>query len=361
MDYSKDSGEELPAFVAHILSQPLPQHEDSFYAPRDQAYYVHSGSQWEPVSADEPTAAPSSEAPPTKITLITWNIDMLIPAAEARMAAALAHLESLVAAAPADEPCVIFLQEMLASDMAQIAAAPWVRARFLASDVDRANWLSPLYGTATLVDRRLRVARIFRVRYVSRWERDALFVDVAVKAPRGAAAGGSSGGGGGDDDDGGAPVLLRLCNTHLESLVANPPVRPMQLKAAAPYMHDAAVHGALLAGDLNAIQPFDRTLHSENGLEDAYLALGGQEDSEDGYTWGYQCPQWMRDKFGRSRLDKVLFCGKVKPLSLEKIGVGVRMTEKVADDVMEELIKKGGGDWVTDHYGLLCRVQMEAP
>lgn len=344
MQHSKDSGEQLPPIVAHILAQPLPKHEESFYAPRDQAYYTFNGSQWEPAQA-APSPTPSSASLPEKLTLITWNIDMLIPAAEPRMAAALDYLEDLVAAAPAGEPVVIFLQEMLASDLEQIKAAPWVRARFAATDVDARNWLGPSYGTTTLVDRRLGIARLFRVRYVSRWERDGLFVDVLVSAPSEGARPPP-------------PVLLRLCNTHLESLVANPPVRPLQLKAAARYMHDEAVHGALLAGDLNAIQPFDRTLHSDNQLDDVYLALGGKEDSEDGYTWGYQCPEWMREKFGCSRLDKVLYCGNITPLSLERIGVGVRMKEKVAEEVMEELMRKGGGDWVTDHYGLLCRVRM---
>ena len=49
--------------------------------------------------------------------------------------------------------------------------------------------------------------------------------------------------------------------------------------------------GSVLAGDLNAIEPFDRTLHLDNGLKDAYLELGGKEDSEDGYTWGQQAPK----------------------------------------------------------------------
>ena len=39
------------------------------------------------------------------------------------------------------------------------------------------------------------------------------------------------------------------------------------------------------------IEPFDRKLHSDNGLKDAYLELGGKEDSDDGFTWGQQAPK----------------------------------------------------------------------
>src|SRR5205085_1541671 len=106
---------------------------------------------------------------------------------------------------------------------------------------------------------------------------------------------------------------LRLCNTHLESLPVRPTtVRSNQLVLCSAQLHAPNIHGGVVAGDFNAIQPFDRTLHVENDLIDAYLTLSGLEDSEDGYTWGYQSSEYSMRRFGPSRMDKVMFCGGVK-------------------------------------------------
>jgi tyrosyl-DNA phosphodiesterase 2 len=143
--------------------------------------------------------------------------------------------------------------------------------------------------------------------------------------------------------------VLRLCNTHLESLVADPPLRPKQLGTASRYLKETNVPCALLAGDLNAIQPFDRTLHSENDLKDAYLELGGEEDSDDGYTWGYQVSQVKRNMFGCSRMDKILLRGALRTDEFERIGMGVRVTEDMREDVEGQV----EGAYVTDHYGVM--------
>jgi hypothetical protein len=52
--------------------------------------------------------------------------------------------------------------------------------------------------------------------------------------------------------------------------------------------YDSSLHGSLLTGDLNAIKPFDTAFPSTYNLPNAYLALGGEEDMEKGFTWGYQ-------------------------------------------------------------------------
>jgi len=154
---------------------------------------------------------------------------------------------------------------MLVSDLRLIQSTPWVRDHFHLTDVDDTFWESGYYGTCTLIDRRLPIKDVLRVHYtLTKMERDALFVDILVEKDQ----------------------VLRFCNTHLESLVADPPLRPAQMTVAAQFMRKLTVHASFLAGDLNAIQPFDRTLHSDHGLKDAYLELGGKEDSEDGYTWG---------------------------------------------------------------------------
>lgn len=258
---------------------------------------------------------------------------MLVPFGHERMTAALQYLERLVTSTPPDTATVIFLQEMTASDLDLITSSQWIQDRFKITDKDGSSWLSPHYGTTTLVDDRLNVAKVFRVPFLSKFDRDGLFVDITLAST----------------SQPNVPQVLRLCNVHLESLVADPPVRPHQLIAAAAYLHDPDVACALLAGDLNAIEPFDRSLHSKNQLRDAYLALGGEEDSEEGYTWGYQVPEPMRRRFGCSRMDKILFSGEVEVKKFERIGMDVT----VAEDKQEMITKAGELVWVSDHYGVL--------
>jgi tyrosyl-DNA phosphodiesterase 2 len=257
---------------------------------------------------------------------------MLIGFAEPRMSAALHHLSTIISDTASNLPVVIFLQEMTTSDLKQITETPWIQSKFYITEPDSQTWRSSLYGTTTLVDRRLRVGNVFRVPWVSKFERDGLFVNLSLSS-------------GLNEFD----KVLRLCNTHLESLVADPPVRPLQLQAAAPYLHGEQVYAAILAGDLNAIQPFDRTLHSDNNFKDAYLELGGQEDSDEGYTWGYQVPQALRERFGCSRMDKILFSGKVEAKNIMRIGMGVKVEGEQGGEMRD-----GGEDgWVTDHYGVM--------
>lgn len=171
------------------------------------------------------------------------------------------------------------------------------------------------------------IAKIFRVHYDhTKMERDGLFIDLTVN-----------------------DKTVRICCTHLESLVAHPPLRPKQLAAAAQFMHEA--DASVLGGDLNAIQPFDKTLHTQNSLKDAYLDTGGEEDAETGMTWGQMAPTKERNKFGLSRMDKLMFCGAIEVEHFETLGMDV-----IVDDpsVAKQLIEEDGLDkpWVTDHLGV---------
>jgi tyrosyl-DNA phosphodiesterase 2 len=325
----------MQALTAALNSGPVQHLGNDHYKPRPQDYWsVNKDGTWQSASSSTPSRKAEAPVNPELIRLVSWNIDVLVGYAEERMRAALIYLEKVVTSIPPETPVVVFLQEMGQSDLEQIREAEWIKNHFDITELDHRNWLSPLYGTTALVDRRLAITDVFRVPWISKFDRDGLFVDIAVTNKESIHA---------------DKKVLRLCNTHLESLVADPPVRPLQLAAASPYLKEPNVVGALLAGDLNAIQPFDRTLHSDNGLKDTYLELGGQEDSDDGYTWGYQVPQWMKDKFGCSRMDKILLHGAVKPQSFERIGMGV----KVAEEAREEVEKEVEGAWVTDHYGVM--------
>ena len=285
-------------------------------------------------STEASTPTPLSSADLHSFALVTWNIDFMLPLTSARLSSALSHLSSILlppSSSPPPNPAIIFFQEMLVSDLQLIQSMPWIRDKFYLTDIDSTYWESGYYGTCTLVDQRLPVENVFRVHYTpTNMERDGLFVDIATREEK----------------------LLRFCNTHLESLVADPPLRPAQMAIAAQYMHAPSVQASFLAGDLNAIQPFDRTLHSDNGLKDAFLELGGKEDSDDGYTWGQQAQTKLREMFGCSRMDKVFYRGDVKLKRLERIGVDIEVeTEENKQLLKEQGLEKG---WVTDHLGLMA-------
>lgn len=157
-------------------------------------------------------------------------------------------------------------------------------------------------------------------------ERDGLFVDLNLNGKR-----------------------VRVCSTHLESLVAKPPKRPGQLAQAAEFMHQA--EASILGGDLNAIEPFDKRLHNDNGLTDAYLSRGGEEDAQSGMTWGQMAPTMQREQFGLSRMDKLLFCGAADVEFFETFGMDVVVESRELQQqlIHEEGLEKG---WVTDHLGV---------
>lgn len=218
---------------------------------------------------------------------------------------------------------------MCTSDLESLKKTQWIQEKFFLTDINNSHWNEPYYGTTTLIDRRLAISTVFRTYYKSHYGRDGLFVDISLGREK--------------------ARVLRLCNTHLESLVSKPPLRPEQVALAAQHLHADEAHAGVLAGDLNAIQPFDQTLHSDHALRDAFLVLGGEEGQEDGFTWGYQSREASMRKYGPSRMDKVLFCGNVNVRGLERIGVGARVEEGKREELRD---LTDGLDWITDHYGL---------
>lgn len=337
--------DKLKEIIATIQAKRKAAFPWTFGEPFDQPYYSYSQetASWQettPVPSPEASVSASARAPLASFTVLSWNIDFMLIHPNERMAAALEHLATLTStlSTTTTPPPIVLLQEMLESDLAALQAAPWVRANYHLTDTSPRFWESGHYGTCTLVPRALPIARVFRVHYPgSRMERDALFVDVDVGA--------------------GQDRPLRLANTHLESLVADPPVRPGQMALAAAQMRSADVLGAVLGGDLNAIQPFDRALHADHGLGDAYLALGGAEDAEDGFTWGPMAPTMLRRLYGSSRMDKFFFGGAVRPVRFERFGLGVELRD---ERLKEELIEDAGTDgaWVTDHLGIRADFQI---
>lgn len=334
----KDTGALRKSSVPWNLDEPYPQAYHAF----DPAT-----SSWTPKSPSL-TASASTVADGNRITniaLYTWNIDFMLPFPEARMRPALSHLGSLTKPNPPTTASVIFLQECIPSDLVTIAATPWVRERYCLTDLDSTNWATTHYGTVTLVDARLPITAAFRVHYSqTRMDRDAFFVDVSLGLDNGSNKSNNN------------RNTIRLCNSHLESLAFDPPFRPPQMQLIARYLHEEHVYAALAAGDFNAIQPFDRTLHGDNDLRDAYLELGGQEDDDKGFTWGQQAATKLREQFGCSRMDKVYFCGGVKLVKFERFGEDV-LAE--GEDQGKQIVALGfEKPWVTDHLGVMAEVQV---
>lgn len=304
--------------------------------------WVDEKKEWQ---AATPNSSQTHSAAISKVALYSWNIDFMLPFLDTRMKAAFDHLQELTSQplSASDTAVVIKLQECVPSDLVTIGQQQWVRDNFYMTDIDTASWMSGLYGTVTLIDRRLNISSCFRVHYSkTRMQRDALFVDVVV--PNGSNTDGRK---------------LRVCNTHLESLALEPPFRPAQMQIVASHMQEEGILGAIVAGDFNAIQPFDTSLHSDNGLKDAYLELGGAENSDEGYTWGQQALPALRDQFGCSRMDKVYYRGGgLKLLSFERFGAGVEVPESEKEEKDQLLALGFEKAWVTDHLGIKAVFQL---
>ncbi|KAI7154221.1 hypothetical protein KC349_g7812 [Hortaea werneckii] len=252
--------------------------------PYTQPYYSWSASAdtnngvWQ---AHNPSSREDARpAAVQSIMLYSWNIDFMLPFPDSRMRIALRHLE-----------------DQASKRNASTATIPGY------GELSTSLTLMGLIGSQVIM---------------TRMERDALFVDLKM---------GEQG------------KLIRLCNTHLESLALDPPFRPLQMQLCAKYMHESTVDGAILAGDLNAIQDFDRRLHSDNDLKDAYLELGGiEDDAEASNTWGQQAATAQRQQFGTSRMDKIFFCGDVMCTAFERFGAGIELRD---EGEREEILSLG--------------------
>jgi tyrosyl-DNA phosphodiesterase 2 len=263
---------------------------------------------------------------PTSLSIITWNIDFATPEAARRLTAALDYLR--YHAFPEHNGgrpphCLILLQEINIDAFNTLLAHPWVREWFRVVPASpEAGWpRGATYGTVTLVYAPL--ANSICVHYEDSYMgRNALVTDIMV--------GGAA--------ERHAPRILRVINTHLESLPMGTPMRITQMGVIAGLLNEAGILGGITCGDMNAIAPSDATLPEQNGLSDAWEYRRDGEEVE-GTTWGYQ----PGTRYPPGRLDKILYTESdafdVK--DVRRIAVGLKMP---------------GGEWVSDHYGLACHV-----
>lgn len=268
-----------------------------------------------------------------KFVLVTWNVDATSPAPEARISALISHIQSLVT--PAD---IIFLQEVSRSALLALLEMPWLRGHWYSSEADTTNWGKQSFASITLVSRsrltdpqNAALGPIWRVKYPSRFERDALCCDILLPS-HGPAKN---------------PLRVRLANVHLDSLPINPSLRPRQLSIITSYLR-ATGHG-LVAGDFNPVLPDDDMLVSANGLLDVWNEL---YPSEAGFTWGADGDQ----PFPPNRLDKVALVG-LKPCGIKIIApgdIGQAGTSKLRQEEEDQKHDHNSLLKWSDHSGLVC-------
>lgn len=317
--------------------------------------YCPSINSWIPIQTPHPHAI----ALPDGLHIITWNVDFGEPYPERRIKGALDHLHSLLysrsswtnQAKPGYQselpPAVLLFQEVHSQALEAILADFWVREEFIITNTTLMSYAEK-YGTVTLISRCLAPAMgsAFRIPFQnSVMGRDALFVDLNVKRLPSPVTLGAVGGGEGD----GCVGVLRIANTHLESLLGHgAEVRPAQLKEVHRILFTQGVYVGVVGGDMGAIGPGDEGLAEKVGFTDLWAATGdGGAGGEKcgGQTWGYQ-PQCA---FKPGRLDKILACGNLGMVNgtvVETVGEGC----SVGLD--------GESIWVSDHYGLMWVVKL---
>ncbi|KAH6630501.1 Endonuclease/exonuclease/phosphatase [Chaetomium sp. MPI-SDFR-AT-0129] len=286
-----------------------------------------------------------SDAEPSLLNLVTWNVDYSSPHAAKRITSILSHIFSLT---PASD--VIFLQEVSRDAYLTLLVSPDIRRNWLLSDADGLLPTNQQFMTITLLSKAtfgasLNPGPVWRVPYPSRFGRDALCADIFLPSHTHHS----------NRHPTENPNLamhnrqdhrVRLINVHLDSLPIQPSQRPKQIAIAAELLRAAGGRG-LVAGDFNPVLPSDAGLVEENGLRDAWTEL---HPGQSGFTWGVD----GTEPFPPNRMDKVV-----------TVGVEVRGIEVLTMGVVDRDSGTGGDGgegsgrvaW-SDHSGLRCSLSL---
>ena len=279
-----------------------------------------------------------------RLSLTSWNIDAFSSRAVSRAKLILGHILE-----GPKSPDIIFLQEVTPIVCASLLDDARVRAAFLATDAeDQTSFEKVPFATMTLLSRarfasgldsrkegygieggeKFMFGRVSRVTLPSKYERDALCVDIIPPTAPG--------------------TVFRLINVHLDSLWDTLHYRAQQLEILANVLREPGCGGGIIAGDFNAISPEDDGLINKNKLVDAWVALHGRADP-DGATWGVGVER--RHGLGPGRLDKVATMG-LKAKKIEVLRPGLIEVPKPGEKPVEI-------PW-SDHCGLRCTFTINA-
>ncbi|KAM6504531.1 Endonuclease/exonuclease/phosphatase [Amanita muscaria] len=274
---------------------------------------------------------PDDRKCPTQIRIITWNISFDMPGRVERLERALRHLQIDVLRCQeggVPEPCCILLQELNVEAFPYLLKDQWVREYFVLTPISPEKWpANAIYGNVTLISRSVPIVDCSIVHFgSSAQQRTGVVVDVRLRYPS-------------RDED--STSVLRIINTHLESLPSGFHARRMQLQLLAKMLSAELKEwrGGIIAGDMNAIGPNEHEYPEEVGLDDAWK---GSEDCEEGHTWGYQ----TASQYPAARLDKILYLPRrdYKLSEPKRVGVAVSVKDPTSGNDLPL--------FVSDHYGL---------
>ena len=252
------------------------------------------------------------------LSLTSWNIQASQSRPVARSELILDHILK-----GPKFPDILLLQEVASSARKSLLSNLRIRSSFLTTDAeDDTSFKDVPFATMTLLSSqrfgspslaeeeegnhkgkggsKMVLDSVFRMELPSRYERDALCVNIAAPAVPGA--------------------VLRLLNVHLDSLDSQFR-RALQMHVLAGLLREPGCSGGIIAGDFNAILPDDHTLVDEHELVDAWVALhGGTMGPDGGATWGVGVK--LKDGLKPGRLDKVVMLG-LQPDEIEVLQPGL--------------------------------------
>lgn len=345
-------------YLAWSHGTPLPDTSDAG-PPVFQQWHIfgQETSKWAPAQPSHALDASNinefttSGFHASKLRLLTWNIDAFGDRHESRMDGILSEIQQMCAANRG--PDIVFFQEVSRKSLACLLQNDWVRQNWISSEANDTHWADVPFATLTLLSRSLfgitynlytsdgqagttpvisnnaknnsfSLGSVWRVKYPSRFSRDALCCDVLYNST----------------------ARIRLINVHFDSLPIQPSRRPRQVAIAADLVRTSGVSYGVIAGDWNPVLDEDRDLVKKNGLTDAWEHL---HPDQDGFTWGLD---GKGAPFPPSRLDKIAILG-IRPSQIRVIHPGVVTTAIGSDG--ESISESGKEDvpW-SDHSGLLC-------
>lgn len=339
-------------YLAWSHSTPLPDMADAA-PPVFQHWHIFDKStcKWTVVQPSHlnaqsigETSAPISQTP--NLQLLTWNIDAFGDRHEARMEGIISKLQQILA--DDNGPDIVLFQEVSRKALTYLLQNAWAREFWISSEADETHWADVPFATMTLLSRSLfgglfdtpgsnikyasqpvsngsfSLGSVWRVKYPSRFNRDALCCDIFWNRT----------------------TRIRLVNVHFDSLPIQPNLRPRQVAIAADLLRTAGVGRGVIAGDWNTVTEEDMALAQRNSLIDAWEYL---RPGEDGFTWGLD---GKGEPFPPGRLDRVAVLGimlvDIKVVHPETIMTAIDSRgERTAGDNRE------GIPW-SDHSGLVC-------
>ncbi|CDO75556.1 hypothetical protein BN946_scf184883.g18 [Trametes cinnabarina] len=258
---------------------------------------------------------------PSELRLISWNVDFMKPDTAGRLERILSYLQnSHLSSSP--QPSCILLQELDVSSLDSILLNPWVRKHYAVTPTSASHWRAH-YGIATLISRTIPFTNAQMLVFSdTTMGRAAISIDIPILS-----------------SSGDRSRIVRIANTHLESLPQGANARRKQLAAIADLLREESVDAGVVGGDMNMIgDAADKSIHIAARLEDACLFPNDPAS----HTWGYQ----PRTCFSPGRLDRVFFVGNgLRVDSVEVIGRGLRTVD---------------GRWASDHCGLLTTVSFRS-